>query len=166
MVRDGKHLGGEVCLRRTDILCVGWRGTAASSRQGASVSARPGCPAPWQAHLIWGWRLWCESWFRTLLLPPSGNSPVQLWISLSSSAIMRLVIFILQEFLRWQSAVLCSVTSVIAVSFRPYVTRQAPLSMGFSRQEHWSGLPFPSPGDLPDPGIEPASLVFLALAGR
>ena len=35
--------------------------------------------------------------------------------------------------------------------------RQAPLSMGFSRQEYWSGLPFPSPGDLPDPGIEPGS---------
>ena len=34
---------------------------------------------------------------------------------------------------------------------------QAPLSMGFSRQEYWSGLPFPSPGDLPDPGIEPMS---------
>ena len=34
---------------------------------------------------------------------------------------------------------------------------QAPLSMGFSRQEHWSGLPLPSPGDLPDPGIEPMS---------
>ena len=34
---------------------------------------------------------------------------------------------------------------------------QAPLSMGFPRQEHWSGLPFPSPGDLPDPGIEPVS---------
>ena len=36
-------------------------------------------------------------------------------------------------------------------------SHQAPLSMGFSRQEYWSGLPFPSPGDLPDPGIEPAS---------
>ena len=34
---------------------------------------------------------------------------------------------------------------------------QAPLSMGFSRQEYWSGLPFPSPGDLPNPGIEPGS---------
>ena len=34
---------------------------------------------------------------------------------------------------------------------------QAPLSMGFSRQEYWSGLPFSSPGDLPDPGIEPGS---------
>ena len=37
------------------------------------------------------------------------------------------------------------------------IARQAPLSMGFSRQEYWSGLPFPSPKDLPDPGIEPRS---------
>ena len=37
------------------------------------------------------------------------------------------------------------------------VTHQAPPSMGFSRQEFWSGLLFPSPGDLPDPGIEPRS---------
>ena len=35
------------------------------------------------------------------------------------------------------------------------VAHQAPLSMGFSRQEYWNGLPFPSPGDLPDPGIKP-----------
>ena len=35
------------------------------------------------------------------------------------------------------------------------VAHQAPLFMGFSRQEYWSGLPFPSPGDLPSPGIEP-----------
>ena len=38
------------------------------------------------------------------------------------------------------------------------VAHQAPPSMGFSRQEYWSGLPFPSPGDLPDPGIKPRSL--------
>ena len=37
------------------------------------------------------------------------------------------------------------------------VAYQASLSMGFSRQEYWSGLPFPSPGDLPNPGIEPRS---------
>ena len=37
------------------------------------------------------------------------------------------------------------------------VACQASLSMAFSRQEYWSGLPFPSPGDLPDPGIKPAS---------
>ena len=45
------------------------------------------------------------------------------------------------------------------------VALQASLSMGFSRQEYWSGLPFSVPGDLPDPGIEPMSLTFPALAG-
>ena len=40
------------------------------------------------------------------------------------------------------------------------VAHQAPLSMGFSRQEYWSGLSFPSPGDLPDPGIKPRSALF------
>ena len=53
---------------------------------------------------------------------------------------------------------MCSVASVVSNSAN-YGTaaHQAPLSMGFSRQEYWSGLPFPSPGDLPDPGIEPGS---------
>ena len=45
------------------------------------------------------------------------------------------------------------------------VAHQAPLPMGFSRQEYWSRLPFPSPGDLPDPRIEPESLTSPALAG-
>ena len=47
--------------------------------------------------------------------------------------------------------------SVVSNSFAtPWtVAHEAPLSMGFSRQEHWSGLPFFPPGDLPDPGIEP-----------
>ena len=44
------------------------------------------------------------------------------------------------------------------------VARQAPLSMGFSRQEYWSGLPFPPPGDLPDPEIQSESLMSPALA--
>ena len=43
-----------------------------------------------------------------------------------------------------------------------YIAHQAPLSMEFFKQEHWSGLPFPSPGDLPDPGIEPGSAAFQA----
>ena len=40
------------------------------------------------------------------------------------------------------------------------VVRQDPLSMGFSRQEYWCGLPFPSPGDLPNPGFEPRSPIL------
>ena len=46
------------------------------------------------------------------------------------------------------------------------VACQAALYMGFSRQEYWSGLPWPPPEDLPDPGIEPKSLTSPALAGR
>ena len=46
------------------------------------------------------------------------------------------------------------------------VAHQAPLSVGFSRQEYWSGLPFPIPGDLPDAAIEPMSPESPALAGR
>ena len=45
------------------------------------------------------------------------------------------------------------------------VTSQAPLSMDFSRQEYWSGLPFPPPRDLCDPGIKPMSLMSPAFAG-
>ena len=60
---------------------------------------------------------------------------------------------------------LCSVSRVQLFATPWTDARQAPLSMGFSRQEYWSGLPFPPPGDLPDPGIEPASLASPALAG-
>ena len=46
------------------------------------------------------------------------------------------------------------------------VACQASLSVGFPRQEYWSGLPFPPPGNLPDPGVEPASPASSALTGR
>ena len=46
------------------------------------------------------------------------------------------------------------------------VAQQVSLSMEFSRQDYWNGLPFPTPGDLPDPGIESVSLVSPTLAGR
>ena len=46
------------------------------------------------------------------------------------------------------------------------VACQAPLSVGFPRQEYWSGLPFPDPRDLPDPGINPMPPVSSALAGE
>ena len=57
--------------------------------------------------------------------------------------------------------------AVMSDSVTPWtLARQAPLSMGFSRQEYWSRLPFPSPGDLPNPGIEPVSLGSPAQACR
>ena len=75
------------------------------------------------------------------------------------------------------SLILCVCVCVCVCTLRPIshvqlfatlwtVACQAPLLMEFSRQEHWSGLPCPPPGDLPDPGAEPASLTFPALAGR
>ena len=55
--------------------------------------------------------------------------------------------------------------SRVQLSVTPWtVVPQAPLSMGLSRQEYCSGLPFPPPGNLPDPGIEPGSLTSPALA--
>ena len=59
--------------------------------------------------------------------------------------------------------VLCS---VVSDSVTPWtVTHQAPLSVGFPRQAYWSGLLLPSPGDLPDPGIEAESLMSPGCAG-
>ena len=60
------------------------------------------------------------------------------------------------------------VCSVVSHSLQPhglYVAHQAPLSMEFSRQEYWKGLTFPTPGDLPDPGIKPMSPAAPALGG-
>ena len=54
--------------------------------------------------------------------------------------------------------VTCSVMSNSATPWT--IAHQAPLSMGFSKQEYWSGFSFPSPGDLPEPGIEPTSTVL------
>ena len=57
----------------------------------------------------------------------------------------------------------CALSQVPLFATPWTVARQAPLSMGFSRQEYWSGLPFPTPRDLPDPGTEPMSPALQAL---
>ena len=62
-----------------------------------------------------------------------------------------------------RKSVSCSIVSNSLTAWT--VAYKAPLSMVFSRQEHWSGLPLPSPGDLPDPRTEPTSPVSPALAG-
>ena len=61
-------------------------------------------------------------------------------------------------------ACVCSLSHVQLCATPWTVARQAPLSVEFSRLEYWSGLSFPLPGDLPDPGVERASLVSPALA--
>ena len=67
----------------------------------------------------------------------------------------------------FSQSVLCAKSASVVSDYVTLwtVAHQAPLSMEVSRQEYWSGLPFPSPGDLPDPGIKPASLMSPALAG-
>ena len=57
----------------------------------------------------------------------------------------------------WKGREVKSLSHVQLFAIPGTVAHQAPLSMGFPRQEYWSGLPFPPPGDLPDPGIEPGS---------
>ena len=59
---------------------------------------------------------------------------------------------------KYSSSNVVKVTRLCPTLATPWtVAHQVPLSMGFSRQEYWSGLPFPSPGDLPNPGIKPMS---------
>ena len=54
--------------------------------------------------------------------------------------------------------------SVVSDFAAPWtIAHQAPLSLDFSRQEYWSGVPFPTPGDLPNPGVEPTSPAFCML---
>ena len=65
---------------------------------------------------------------------------------------------IIEEIILRRKAIKVKSFSHVQLFVTPWtVAHQDPLSMGFSRQEYWSGLPFPSPGDLPDPGIEPRS---------
>ena len=64
------------------------------------------------------------------------------------------------------STVLCVLRHVQLFVIPWTVAHQAPLCMEFSRQEHWIGMSFPTPGDIPNPGIKPTSLASPALAGR
>ena len=92
-------------------------------------------------------------------------------LTFSSSALA--VIFVCPQLTRIQSSpfiptcVRAQLPSASDSLWPPWtVAHQAPLSMGFSRQEYWSGFPFPTSGDLLDPRVEPVSLVSPALAGR
>ena len=63
-----------------------------------------------------------------------------------------------KDWFQWQKKASAQMLSCVRLFVTPRtVSHQAPLSMRFSRQEYWSGLPFPSPRDLPHPGIEPGS---------
>ena len=87
------------------------------------------------------------------------SASVLIWPPLCPSVSLSL----LKEHSHWTVKVKVKSLSRVRLFVTPWtVAYQAPPSMGFSRQEYWSGLPFPSPGDLPDPGIEPGSPAFQA----
>ena len=70
--------------------------------------------------------------------------------------------FIISSELSWSLCGGLVAKSCLTLSTPWTVAHQAPMSIGFSRQEYWSVLPSPSPGDLPNPGIEPGSLALQA----
>ena len=106
-------------------------------------SAKPKLCTHWTTHLPY-----LQALAITIVSPPSMT-----WFSIKWNHV---------TFVLW----LCRcVLSHVCLFVTPWtVACQAPLPMEFSRQEYWSGLPFPCPGDLPNPGIEPMSLVPPALA--
>ena len=107
---------------------------------------------PWPLKSAWVWVLTLPSTAMVLL------KLLHLSASISSFVIW-------EQFSAHMMCVLV-VQSCLTLWLPWTVAHQAPLSMGFSRQEYWSGLPCPPPGDLLDPGMEPASLVSPAVADR
>ena len=94
------------------------------------------------------------------IFPTQGLNPCLLHWQLDSLPLCR-------QLVGWQVGVgekcVLSHSSCVWVFATPWaIALQAPLSMGFSRQEYWSGLPCPPPGDLPNPGIEPGSSALQA----
>ena len=96
---------------------------------------------------------------------------LMLWIT--SPKKLGFIFVLLIYNIKWKSSQFrCSSLACVCMLSRVWlfvtpwtVAHQAPPSMGFSRQEYWSGLPLPPPGDLPIPGVEPKSLTSPALAG-
>ena len=121
-------------------------------------------------------------WLPSLLLSPPWSHDTSGWLAPSHPAAMTLppcrfpflherstlflLLYWLGVFLHCVVIVFQSLNRVRLFAIQWAGGSQSPLSMGFPRQEYWNGLPSPSPGDLPDPGIEPASPESLALASR
>ena len=102
----------------------------------------------------------CEGLLQSPLLGTTGP-----YVCVYASAILFLINVSTFNIITFLCVCVLDCFSCVQLFATPWtVARQAPLSMGSSRQKYWRGLPSPSPGDLPDPGIEPASLTDPALA--
>ena len=90
--------------------------------------------------------------------------PQQLYSKVTKASLLsKIKLHITQDKCTVHAQCVCLVVQLCPTLVTPQtVTFQAPVSMGFSRQAYWSGLPFPFPGDLPDPGIEPRSSALQA----
>ena len=95
-----------------------------------------------------------------------GNGSIPHHLEYSKARLMSLFQSLMVPFVfaHLYACVLCCFSHVRLFETQCTVALQAPLSMGFSGQEYWSGFPFPTPGDLPDQGIESASLTSPSLA--
>ena len=116
--------------------------------------------------MIWGWFKCIAFIVHFISIITSGIRSLSSWHKDSWVGKKKLVTKALfwQDFKCWFIH-LFSVKHPCPTLVTPWtVAHQAPLSMGFSRQEYWSVLPFPPPGDLPDPGVEPIYLASSALA--
>ena len=98
------------------------------------------------------WRAWRNNTLRAPSTVPSSGEVLSVWRWLLPSLSPL-----------WPASLLSGFSRLTLVTLQTVVC-QAPLTMGFSRQEYWNGLPCPPPGDLPDPGIETTSLTPPALA--
>ena len=111
-----------------------------------------------------GWKQASQSWGSPFLLGDLslGSDRVQLAYCVSTICFLQSPVSAIAQELPG-----CAVVPLVSGSVTPWtVAHKAPLSMGFPRHEYWSGLPFPTPGNLPDPEIECLSLVSCVLAGR
>ena len=127
-------------------------------------------PHPLQPHLLPCWSSrWqthcCRVLFYWPFLQPGGSSNSDIYVAsfLTSFKTMLKSHFLIRVY----CACMLSRLSLVRLFETLWTLAcQALLSMGFSRQEYWSGFPCPPPGDLPNPGIEPVSVMSSALAGR
>ena len=104
-----------------------------------------------------GWEVpWRRKWQPTSVLLPRKSHGRRSLVSMGSQRVWH----------DWATSLSLFMLSHFQLFVTPWtITHHAPLSMEFSRLEYWNGLPFPPPGYLPDPGIEPVSLVSPVLVG-